>query len=108
MWTPTNITKVIDITRRSRIYTTSSGEQFKWKDKARLYCVSVDTGLNLATYDRVHFRYFRDKKSVLEIATAGVHLTDTLVVTWALAEKKARDRRRSRRNGGGGGGGGGG
>ncbi|CAE7182659.1 unnamed protein product [Rhizoctonia solani] len=90
----------------SRIYTMPSGEKFKWKDKARLYCVSVDTGLNLATYDRVHFRYIRDKKSTLDITSAGSQFTDALVVTWAIAEKKARDRRRSRQNGGGGEGGG--
>ncbi|CAE6410916.1 unnamed protein product [Rhizoctonia solani] len=100
------IPKVINALCRSRIYTTPGGEKFKWKDKARLYCVSVDTGLNLATYERVHFRYFRDKKSTLDITSAGAHLADALVVTWAIAEKKARDRRRSRRNGGGGGGGG--
>ncbi|KAH7337497.1 hypothetical protein B0J17DRAFT_663217 [Rhizoctonia solani] len=107
----TKIKEIFPRARRlatSRIYTTPSGEQIKWKDKMKLYCVSVDTGLNLATYDRIHFRYFRDKKSVLDIASAGTHLTDALVVTWAIAEKKARDRRRSRRNGGGGGGGDGG
>ncbi|CUA74369.1 hypothetical protein RSOLAG22IIIB_11157 [Rhizoctonia solani] len=123
----TKINEIFPRSRRlslSRIYTTPSGEKFKWKDKARLYvrnsglsravsqlrlylCVSVDTGLNLATYERVHFRYFRDKKSTLDITSAGAHLADALVVTWAIAEKKARDRRRSRRNGGGGGGGGG-
>ncbi|CUA73463.1 hypothetical protein RSOLAG22IIIB_10819 [Rhizoctonia solani] len=106
----TKIDEIFPRSRRlsvSRIYTTPSGEKFKWKDKARLYCVSVDTGLNLATYERVHFRYFRDKKSTLDITSAGAHVADALVVTWAIAEKKARDRRRSRRNGGGGGGGGG-
>ncbi|CAE6448653.1 unnamed protein product [Rhizoctonia solani] len=63
----------------SRIYTTPGGEKIKWKDKARLYCVSVDTGLNLATYERVHFRYFRDEKSILDITSAGSHLADELV-----------------------------
>ncbi|CAE6420259.1 unnamed protein product [Rhizoctonia solani] len=91
----------------SRVYTTPSGEQFKWKDRAKLYCVSVDTGLNLAMYERTLFYLFRSKKSTLDISSSGAHLTDALVVTWAIAEKKARDRRRSRRHGGGGGGGGG-
>ncbi|CAE6402117.1 unnamed protein product [Rhizoctonia solani] len=92
----------------SRIYTTSTGEQFKWKDKGKLYCVSVDTGLNFAVYDRTHLRYFRSKKSTLEITSSGAPMSDALIITWAIAEKKARDRRRSRRNGGGGGGGDGG
>ncbi|KAH7337498.1 hypothetical protein B0J17DRAFT_629076 [Rhizoctonia solani] len=90
----------------SRIYTGPSGEQFKWKSSSKLYCVSVDTGLNLATYDRTLFYLVRSKKSTLDITSNGAHLTDALVVTWAIAEKKSRDRRRSRRHGGGGGGGG--
>ncbi|CAE7182664.1 unnamed protein product [Rhizoctonia solani] len=91
----------------SRVYTAPSGEQFKWKSSTKLYCVSADTRLNLATYDRTHFYLVRSKKSTLDITSDGAHLTDALVVTWAIAEKKARDRRRSRRYGGDGGGGGG-
>ncbi|CAE6409273.1 unnamed protein product [Rhizoctonia solani] len=79
----------------SRIWTTSSGEQFKWKDSAKLYCVSVESGLNLATYDRTYFSLFRDKKSTLDISSNAAHLVDDLVVTWVIAEKKARNRRRS-------------
>ncbi|CCO32788.1 hypothetical protein BN14_06851 [Rhizoctonia solani AG-1 IB] len=90
----------------SRVYTTPGGEQFKWKDSKRLYCVSVNTGLNLATYDRTYFYLIRSKKSTLDISSSGAHLADDLVVTWAIAEGKARERRRSRRHGGGGGGGG--
>ncbi|CAE6493543.1 unnamed protein product [Rhizoctonia solani] len=90
----------------SRVYTIPSGEKFKWKNSSKLYCVSVDTGLNLATYDRTLFYLVRSKKSTLDITSSGAHFTDDLVVTWAIAEKKARDRRRSRRHGGGGGGGG--
>ncbi|CAE6473598.1 unnamed protein product [Rhizoctonia solani] len=95
----------------SRVYTMPNGESFKWKDTSKLYCVSVDTGLNLATYYRTSLHLVRSKKSTLDILhDADVEKTDTLVVTWAIAEKKARDRRRARRNaasGGGGGGGGG-
>ncbi|CUA73464.1 hypothetical protein RSOLAG22IIIB_10820 [Rhizoctonia solani] len=91
----------------SRIYTAPSGEQFKWKCSPKLYCVMAETGINLATYDRTHFYLVRSKKSTLDITSNGAHLTDALVVTWAIVEKKARDRRRSRRHGGGGGGGGG-
>ncbi|KAJ1307832.1 hypothetical protein OPQ81_001914 [Rhizoctonia solani] len=84
----------------SRIWTTSNGEQFKWKDSAKLYCVSVGSGLNLATYDRTYFSLFRDKKSTLDISADAMHLTDDLVVTWVIAEKKARNRRRSQSVGG--------
>ncbi|KAB5591470.1 hypothetical protein CTheo_5074 [Ceratobasidium theobromae] len=93
----------------SRVYTMPSGEQFKWKDTSKLYCVSVDTGLNLATYYRTLFHALRSKKSTLDILHgADTRLTDALVVTWVIAEKKARERRRARRNAAGGGGGGGG
>ncbi|ELU42882.1 hypothetical protein AG1IA_03104 [Rhizoctonia solani AG-1 IA] len=67
-----------------------------------------DSGLNLAVYDRTHLHHFRSKKSTLEITASGSHLADALIITWAIAENKARHRRRSRRNGGGGGGDGGG
>ncbi|CAE6452730.1 unnamed protein product [Rhizoctonia solani] len=84
----------------SRIWTTSNGEQFKWKDSAKLYCVSMESGLNLATYDRTYFSLFRDKKSTLDISANASHLTDDLIVTWVIAEKKARNRRRSQSVGG--------
>ncbi|CUA71374.1 hypothetical protein RSOLAG22IIIB_04589 [Rhizoctonia solani] len=91
----------------SRVYTMPNGESFKWKDTSKLYCVSVDTGLNLATYYRTSLHLVRSKKSTLDILhDADVEKTDTLVI----AEKKARNRRRARRNaasGGGGAGGGG-
>ncbi|CAE6439029.1 unnamed protein product [Rhizoctonia solani] len=92
----------------SRIHTAQTGEKLKWKDKGKLYCVSADSGLNLAVYDRTHLHHFRSKKSTLEITASGSHLADALIITWAIAENKARHRRRSRRNGGGGGGDGGG
>ncbi|CAE6505781.1 unnamed protein product [Rhizoctonia solani] len=79
----------------SRVWTTANGEQLKWKDSAKLYCVSVETGLNLATYDRTYFSLFRDKKSTLDISADAAHLIDDLVVTWVITEKKARNRRRS-------------
>ncbi|CAE7215256.1 unnamed protein product [Rhizoctonia solani] len=92
----------------SRVWTTANGEQLKWKDGAKLYCVSVETGLNLATYDRTYFSLFRDKKSTLDISASAAHLKDDLVVTWVIAEKKARNRRRSQSVGGRGGDSGGG
>ncbi|CAE6528005.1 unnamed protein product [Rhizoctonia solani] len=79
----------------TRVWTTSNGEQFKWKDSMKLYCVSAESGLNLATYDRTYFSLFRDKKSTLDISANGIQLIDDLVVTWVIAEKKARNRRRS-------------
>ncbi|KAH7341483.1 hypothetical protein B0J17DRAFT_625985 [Rhizoctonia solani] len=63
----------------SRIWTASNGEQFKWKDSVKLYCVSVESDLNLATYDRTYFSLFRDKKSTLDISANALHLTDELV-----------------------------
>ncbi|KDN48654.1 hypothetical protein RSAG8_02641, partial [Rhizoctonia solani AG-8 WAC10335] len=63
----------------SRVWTAANGERFKWKDSAKLYCVSVETGLNLATYDRTYFSLFRDKKSTLDISAAAAHLADDLV-----------------------------
>ncbi|KAG8708876.1 hypothetical protein FRC08_018660 [Ceratobasidium sp. 394] len=89
----------------SRIYTTADGQQLKWKSSRKLYCVVPDTGLNIATYYRNGFYLFSSEKSTLDIAPAGLPLADILVVTWVIAEKKARDRRRSRRAPGGGGGG---
>ncbi|KAG8678785.1 hypothetical protein FRC08_017514, partial [Ceratobasidium sp. 394] len=99
----------------SRIYTTRDGRSFKWKGGRELYCVSADSKINLATYDRVMFAPFRSKKSALYINNIGMELMDALVVTWVIMENYARDRRkRSARAGasaasaGGGGGGGGG
>ncbi|KAJ1310720.1 hypothetical protein OPQ81_009243 [Rhizoctonia solani] len=93
----------------SRVYTMPNGEKFKWKDSSKLYCVSVNSGLNLATYYRTSFYLIRSKKSTLDVLhNTDAETTDALVVTWVIAEKKARDRRRARRNAAGGGGGGGG
>ncbi|KAG8683005.1 hypothetical protein FRC08_014586, partial [Ceratobasidium sp. 394] len=39
----------------SRVYTSADGQKFKWKDSRKLYCVSIDTGLHLATYYRNPF-----------------------------------------------------
>ncbi|KAG8687524.1 hypothetical protein FRC11_007082 [Ceratobasidium sp. 423] len=92
----------------STIYTMPNGEKFKWKDTLKLYCVSVDTGLNLATYYRTSLYMVRSKKSTLDVLHgADPEKTDALVVTWVIAEKKARDRRRARRHAASGGGGGG-
>ncbi|CAE6440120.1 unnamed protein product [Rhizoctonia solani] len=91
----------------SRIYTMPNGERFKWKDTSKLYCVSVDSGLNLATYYRTSLYLIRNKKSTLDILhNADSEKTDALVVTWVIAENKARDRRRARRHAANGGGGG--
>ncbi|KAG9104696.1 hypothetical protein FRC06_000083 [Ceratobasidium sp. 370] len=91
----------------SRVYTCADGQQFKWKDSKKLYCVSEDTGLNLATYYRNPFYLLSSRKSTLDISSSGTPFADILVVTWVIMEKKARDRRRAARRGGGGGGGGG-
>ncbi|KAG9104697.1 hypothetical protein FRC06_000084 [Ceratobasidium sp. 370] len=97
----------------SRVYTSADGQKFKWKDGRTLHCVSIDTGLHLATYYRNPFYLVSSKKSTLDISSNGTLFTDILVVTWVIVEKKARDRRRSARHamnsaaasGGGGGGG---
>ena len=82
----------------SRIWTMPNGVKFKWKDSSKLYCVSVDTDLNMATYYRTTFYVFSSKPSTLDIAAgADTELTDALVLTWAIAENKARERRRARR-----------
>ncbi|KAG9126336.1 hypothetical protein FRC07_003857 [Ceratobasidium sp. 392] len=91
----------------SRVYTTADGQKFKWKDSKKLYCVSEDTGLNLATYYRNSLYLLSSKKSTLDISSTGAPFADILVVTWVIMEKKARDRRRARRNAAAGGGGGG-
>ncbi|CEL58366.1 hypothetical protein RSOLAG1IB_03112 [Rhizoctonia solani AG-1 IB] len=76
---------------RSRVYTTADGEIFKWKNSTKLYCVSENTGLNLATYYKSLFAMFREKKSTLDIAPSAVHLSDILVVTWCIMEKEGED-----------------
>ncbi|KAF8594641.1 hypothetical protein BDV93DRAFT_549157, partial [Ceratobasidium sp. AG-I] len=81
----------------SRIYTTSDGRRLKWKDEAKLYCVNPDTGINLATYYYTAFWGFRKKKSTLDIASDVSDLSDIIVVTWVIAENRARDRRRAQR-----------
>ncbi|QRV76842.1 hypothetical protein RhiJN_19687 [Ceratobasidium sp. AG-Ba] len=90
----------------SRIYTSDTGHKFKWKAGSKLYCISEETGLNLATYYRNPFYLITAKKSTLDISASGAPFADELILTWVIMEKKARDRRRAARNGGGGGGGG--
>ncbi|CAE6425566.1 unnamed protein product [Rhizoctonia solani] len=81
----------------SRVYTMPDGYQFKWKGLDKVYAVNVETGINVATYYQNKFYLFSKKKSTLDIAAgASTELTDALVVTWAIYEKKARDWRRSR------------
>ncbi|CAE6424586.1 hypothetical protein RSOLAG22IIIB_06798 [Rhizoctonia solani] len=76
---------------RSRVYTTPNGERFKWKNVIKLYCVSEPTGLNIATYYKKLFGGLREKKSTLDIAPDALHLSDLLVVTWAIMEKEGED-----------------
>ncbi|KDN38440.1 hypothetical protein RSAG8_09534, partial [Rhizoctonia solani AG-8 WAC10335] len=76
---------------RSRVYTTQYGEKFKWKNTIKLYCVSELTGLNIATYYRTFFGGLREKKSTLDIAPSALHLSDILVVTWAIMEREGED-----------------
>ncbi|KAG8697584.1 hypothetical protein FRC09_007761 [Ceratobasidium sp. 395] len=78
---------------KSRTYTTQSGVSFKWKHGGELYCVSTETGLNIATYYRIRYAAFRDKKSTLDISEANEGLMDALVVTWVIMEKLEKDRR---------------
>ncbi|KAG9078614.1 hypothetical protein FS749_009332 [Ceratobasidium sp. UAMH 11750] len=82
----------------SRVYTCADGRRFKWKGSKKLYCVSEDTGLTLATYYCNPFYLLNGKRSMLDISSPGIPYADVLVVTWAIMEKKARDSR-----GGGGG-----
>ncbi|CAE6440023.1 unnamed protein product, partial [Rhizoctonia solani] len=76
----------------SRVFTTANGERLKWKDKSKLKCVSADGGL-LAEYNPKHFAAIGGKISALEISPNATHLTDILVVTWVIAEKKAQENR---------------
>ncbi|CAE6451329.1 unnamed protein product [Rhizoctonia solani] len=78
----------------SRLFTTASGEKLKWTDKAKLQCVPIDSDVPLATYDYKHFASIRGKKSTLDISPNASHLTDILVVTWVIAEKKAQEARK--------------
>ncbi|KAJ1310743.1 hypothetical protein OPQ81_009265 [Rhizoctonia solani] len=79
-------TKRLNLGSRSRVYTTADGEKFEWKYTIRLYCISELTGLNIATYYRILFVGLRGKKSTLDIAPSALHLSDILVVTWAIME----------------------
>ncbi|KAG8678784.1 hypothetical protein FRC08_017513, partial [Ceratobasidium sp. 394] len=63
----------------SRIYTTQNGVSFKWKFGGELYCVSSDTGLNIATYYHINFGALRGKKSTLDISEGSEGLMDSLV-----------------------------
>ncbi|CAE6503712.1 unnamed protein product [Rhizoctonia solani] len=101
----------------TRTYTTLSGERFKWKGSNKLRCVSVETHNTLAVYERVMFSRARKKPHVLNILPDAEYLTEVLIskvvsyclcsiqadsmiqtgaiVTWVIAEKKARNRRRT-------------
>ncbi|KAH7330713.1 hypothetical protein B0J17DRAFT_162307 [Rhizoctonia solani] len=85
----------------SRLFTTASGEKLKWIDKSKLQCVPVDSDIPFATYDYKHFASIRGKKSTLDISPNASHLTDVLVVTWVIAEKKAQEARRTAASSGG-------
>ncbi|CAE6442328.1 unnamed protein product [Rhizoctonia solani] len=76
---------------RSRVYTATDGEKFKWKNSTKLYCVSENTGLNIATYYKSLFAVFREKKSTLDIAPGTLHLSDILIVTWCIMEREGED-----------------
>ncbi|KAH7330609.1 hypothetical protein B0J17DRAFT_678802 [Rhizoctonia solani] len=81
----------------SRVFTMPDDYQFKWKGVDRIYAVNVETGLNIATYYQNKMHLVSGEKSTLDIAAgASTELSDALVVTWAIYEKKARDSRRSR------------
>ncbi|CAE7161112.1 unnamed protein product [Rhizoctonia solani] len=77
--------------KRTRVYTAPSGEKFRWKNTVKLYCVSEPSGLNIATFYRSFFGGVREKKSTLDIAPSALHLSDVLVVTWAIMEKEGED-----------------
>ncbi|CAE6505654.1 unnamed protein product [Rhizoctonia solani] len=79
----------------SRTYTTLSGERFKWKGSNKLYCVSIETHGTLAMYERAIFSRIRRKPYVLSISPNADYLIEVLIVTWVIAEKKARSRRRT-------------
>ncbi|CAE6430850.1 unnamed protein product [Rhizoctonia solani] len=70
---------------RSRVYTTQYGEKFKWKNTIKLYASKH------ATYYRTFFGGLREKKSTLDIAPSALHLSDILVVTWAIMEREGED-----------------
>ncbi|CUA71406.1 hypothetical protein RSOLAG22IIIB_04621 [Rhizoctonia solani] len=81
----------------SRVYTMPDGYQFQWKGLDMIYPVNLETELNIATYYQNKMYLVNNKESTLDIAAgASTELTDALVVTWAIYEKKARDWRRSR------------
>ncbi|CAE6409034.1 unnamed protein product [Rhizoctonia solani] len=79
----------------SRTYTTLSGERFKWKGTNKLRCISVETHNTLAMYERAIFSRTRKKPHVLSISSNADYLIEVLIVTWVIAEKKARNRRRT-------------
>ncbi|KAL5634649.1 hypothetical protein ACGC1H_002628 [Rhizoctonia solani] len=77
----------------SRTYTTLGGERFKWKGTNKLYCVSIETHGTLAMYERAIFSRVRRKPYVLIISPNADYLIEVLIITWVIAEKKARRRR---------------
>ncbi|CAE6480924.1 unnamed protein product [Rhizoctonia solani] len=81
----------------SREYTMPDGYKFRWKGMYKVYAVNSETGINVATYYQNPLYLVNKKKSTLDIAEGtSTELTDALVVTWAIYEKKVRDWRRSR------------
>ncbi|KAH7341462.1 hypothetical protein B0J17DRAFT_646634 [Rhizoctonia solani] len=85
----------IKLLSTARTYTTLSGERFKWKGTNKLRCVSVETRGTLAIYERAIFSRVRKKPHVLNISPDADYLVEFLIVTWVIAEKKARSRRRT-------------
>ncbi|KAF8761199.1 CoA-dependent acyltransferase, partial [Rhizoctonia solani] len=63
----------------SRLVTTEDGEVFKWKYTLKLYCMSENTGLNVATYYHVLFANLRSAKSTIDIAPSAVQHSDILM-----------------------------
>ncbi|KAG8737233.1 hypothetical protein FRC12_017223 [Ceratobasidium sp. 428] len=91
------------ILSRSRTYTTREGVSFKWKiGSGEFYCVAPDSGMSMASFDRVSFAPLRTKKSSLHINDLALGLIDELVVTWVIMEKLSSDRRKNAAGSGGG------
>ncbi|KDN48632.1 hypothetical protein RSAG8_02619, partial [Rhizoctonia solani AG-8 WAC10335] len=79
----------------ARTYTTLSGERFRWKGTNKLCCVSLETRGTLAIYERTILSRVRRKPYILNISPNADYLIEVLIVTWVIAEKKARSRRRT-------------
>ncbi|CAE7063078.1 unnamed protein product [Rhizoctonia solani] len=66
-------------------------DKFKWHFTTKLYCTSVATGLNVATYHHALFADLRGKKSTIDIVPGAVQHSDILVVSWMVMEKESQD-----------------